>query len=280
MPTVVGFALLALSALAAVGCGGKGERLKANATVAAAEPIDPCNLSETFEISQFGCTPGKPVTTGGNTYSSRCLDWDGTVDPTTGEPKGSAPSGFFFYEDSIVAAAASNQGHPSEHLPPVVIMNNNHYDRMPADLPPHCSEHADLYAFHLITSGEDVWGPQFGVKFTSTTDGPLPPFDVSRYEGFGFWIKKGTDHPEFEPTGTSLFVSLGDENSTSSDNDNLPPCNDKSNHDVLKCDPFGVTVVLHTDWRFVMAPFDSLKQRGYGVHQEALDLEHINQIKF
>ena len=29
-------------------------------------------------------------------------------------------------------------------------------------------------------------------------------------KGWAFWIKKGDDHPELEPTGTSLFVSLRD----------------------------------------------------------------------
>jgi hypothetical protein len=285
-PTAVGSVILALSGLAALGCGGKGERLKANATVAmepdAGPTIDPCRLSEKLEISQFGCTPGKSVVAGGNAYTSFCLDWDGVLDKA-GNPTGATPSGGFVYTDAIVSLAVSEGAHADSKIIPSAVTQA----RMPADLPPHCSEQKDVYAFHITAYGQDIWGPQFGVKFTSTTDGPLPPVDVSSYNGFGFWIKMGTTFPADYPEdqrhtmmGSTLFVALIDSSTTSSDYDEVPPCNDKSNYDARKCDPYGMAVGFDTDWRFVMIPFDELRQRGYGVFNPGLDRQHVSQIKF
>ncbi len=55
-------------------------------------------------------------------------------------------------------------------------------------------------------------GLNSALKFDNGSDGPLPPVNITDWEGIGFWAKKGNDHPELEPTGTSMFVSLRDEN--------------------------------------------------------------------
>lgn len=39
--------------------------------------------------------------------------------------------------------------------------------------------------------------------------------------------------------------------------------------DTMKCDRFGAGVGLEPEWRFVKIPFDSMKQRGYGVKSPA-----------
>ena len=127
--------------------------------------------------------------------------------------------------------------------------------------------------------------------------------DVSDWEGVAFWIKKGSDHPELEPTGYTLFFSLRDAN-TASDS---VLCNDNATVDAQKCDAFGAAVNYLTDltdsqdkcdasgtrvkpldgnlplfycWRYVMIPFSEMKQRGYGVPEPALDKTAIRQVTF
>jgi hypothetical protein len=252
---------LALAISGAFGCGGTGERLTAdtNGVTDAGLQVDPCNLTDTLEIHQFGCTPS---------YTQRCADFEGYPAGT-----GNLPTDWFEYIDQISPTA--------QFLPP-----SDTYTRMTVDDPdriPHCGQ--GTIAYHMVSKGQNVWGPQVGQRFRAPAEGSMPPVDLDDFagktwEGMGFWIRKGTDYKELEPTGTSMFVSLRDPNTISSGNDSTPPCNDASNFDNMKCDAFGVGISFDTDWRYVMIPFDDLKQRGYGVHEDALDRTQIEFLYF
>ncbi len=248
---------LALASSGAIGCGGTGARQKPETVVStdAGLTVDPCNLTDTLDIHQFGCTPS---------FTTRCADFEGYPEGT-----GNLPTDWFEYVDQMAL-------HP-EFLPP-----SDTYSRMTAD-DKHCGPGS--FAYHMVAEGQDIWGPQVGQKFRSPIEGTMPSVNLDNFageewEGMGFWIKKGDDHPELEPTGTSLFVSLRDPNTISSGSDTAPPCNDASNFDKLKCDPFGAGISFDTDWRYVMIPFDDMKQRGYGVHEDALDRTKIEYLYF
>ncbi len=264
--------MLALASLGAAGCGGKGERLTPN--VASSEDggvtVDPCNLTATLDVHQFGCTPG---------LTAKCLDFEGYP-----AGNGSMPTGWFAYIDKIALNPEFINPRDGTIIASDLSSSSDTYVRM-TESDKHCGSSTDTVAYHMLSKGQDVWGPQFGAKFTGQSDGPLPPVNLDNFagtnwEGMGFWIKKGNDHPELEPTGTSLFVSLRDPQTISSDSDTLPPCNDKSNFDNKKCDAYGSGVGFNTEWRFVMLPFDNMKQRGYGVPVNELDRTKILNLYF
>ncbi len=269
--TALGSIALALASIGTAGCGGKGERLTPNvvSTEDAGVKVNACNLTATLDIANFGCTPG--LTASG--INARCLDFEGYPAGT-----GARPTGFFIYADQIETDAS---GLPDASVPKPAFLDYADYTRLVAgsdDTP--CG--VNTLAYHLVAVNQLVWGVQFGAKFTGQSDGPLPPVNISDWDGVGFWIKKGNNHPELEPTGTSLFVSLSDPNTVSnlSKLDSDPPCNDASNIDAKKCDAYGAGVSFDTHWRYVMLQFDDLKQRGYGVHQDTLDRTKIERIKF
>lgn len=265
-PTTVGIAVLALAGLGTLDCGGTGERVKPDttATADAGLTVDPCNLSATLVTQPFGCTPGQGVF---------CADFEGF-----GTANGAMPTGWFRYIDKI----AFNPSFIDPNTGKVVVGDpnaNDTYERM-TDADRHCGN--SNIAYHMLAENQDVWGPQFGLKFTGASDGPLPRVNVSKWDGIGFWIKKGNDHAELNPTGTSLFVSLSDPNTTSNTTgkDTDPPCNDSSNFDNKKCDAYGAGVSFDAAWRYIMIPFDDMKQRGYGVYEAELNRSAITQVKF
>ncbi len=270
-PTAVSSMALALALSGTLGCGGTGERLKPGgaATADAGLTVDPCNLSATLNTHQFGCTPGPGVS---------CFDFEGYP-----VGSGSLPTGWFAYIDQI----ATNPEFIDPNDGTVITTDAtpyNWYTKLAAENN-HCGD--SKVAYHMLAKNQNVWGPQFGAKFDGQGS-DLPPVNVSDWEGMAFWIKKGTDQandhmgPELEPTGTSLFVSLRDPNTTSnsSHKDSDPPCNDASNIDSNKCDPFGAGVGFDTTWHYVMIPFDAMKQRGYGVHEDELDRTQIESLYF
>jgi hypothetical protein len=258
--------------MGAAGCGGKGEKLTPNVTSIedAGVKVDPCNLTATLDIASFGCTPGS---------TAKCADFEGYP-----AGSGALPTGWFRYVDKISDAAA--------------IIPDASFDPKPAFLDPVTGlpTTSDTYArmnvgdercgvrtvaYHLLTQNQAIWGPQIGIKFTGASDGPLSPVNLDtfagkQWDGIGFWIRKGTDHPELEPTGTTAFVGLSDPHTMS----NSIYCNDASNIDSEKCDPYGAGVSFDTKWRYVMLQFDDLRQRGYGVHEDKLDRTKIMQVKF
>lgn len=229
--------------------------------------VDPCNLETTLELAQFGCAPAQ---------SSQCLDFEGTG-------SGGLPTGWFRYYDKIAQAPMYwsydvNQGgwHWQSYGPGGSgdAVADDSYTRLSAD-DSHCG--SGNVAYHLLARNQDIWGPQFGVKFENN-DMHLPPFDVSAWEGIGFWLRKGSDHPEVPNPGTVLFVSLADQHTVGSTTNT--ECNESANVDAEKCDPYGVAVGLEDQWRYVRVPFAKMQQRGYGVHVPYLDLTQISQIKF
>ena len=255
--TAICSAALALVTVSTSGCGGTGEKVMPDVTAITdgGLTVDPCNLTATLDTHEFGCTPGPGVDR---------LDFEGYPAGI-----GALPTGWFRYIDQIAPGAVFIDPHTGLTTTDMSGANDT-YTRMTAD-DRHCGPVTDSVAYHMLAEYQDVWGPQFGAKFDNGSDGPLPPVNITDWEGIGFWAKKGNDHPELEPTGTSMFVSLRDENLISSNSDTVPPCNDRSNIDSKKCDPFGAGVGFDTTWRYVMIPFDDMKQRGYGVHEDELD---------
>ena len=73
---------LALASSGAIGCGGTGERQKPDTLVTtdAGLTVDPCNLTDTLDIHQFGCTPGAITT------RRRCADFEGYPEGTGNLP--------------------------------------------------------------------------------------------------------------------------------------------------------------------------------------------------
>lgn len=256
--TAVGSTTLAIASLGFLGCGGTGERLKADTTVStdAGLVVDPCNLSASLETQYFGCTPVP--------QKVFCLDME--------QP---AVTDGFVYQDTIsfqLLGADEAWTDPADGKIQkyyAIPMGENH-----------CGDGS--YALHFTAHNQLVWGPQFGQQYAlGTISGDLlAPVDVSDWEGIAFWIKQGTDRPDLEPTGTTLFVSLRDPNTMSRGDQGGTRCDDKSNIDSEKCDPYGAAVGFDTTWRYVMIPFDDLKQRGYGVREEALDRTHIMKLTF
>ena len=277
--TALGSIVLALASVGAAGCGGKGERLKANVSAVedAGLTVDPCNVDLTLVTEIFGCTPGKVVTdTQGNTRVSNCMDWEGhgTIN---GAPAGGAPTDGFVYPDSIVADPKVQAWFNAWTIPAGKDLTQV---QMGQDA--HCGSNGGLYAFHFLSYNEVVWGPQFGQGFgrpLAATGDYLEPVDISDWEGMAFWIKKGNDHPELEPTGSTLFVSLRDPNTMSLEQGGKLR-NDKANNDREKCDPYGASVGFDTNWRYVMIPFSDMKQRGYGVREDALLMKQITKVTF
>ena len=261
-PAATGSVALAFVFLGATACGGTGTRQKPETVIStdAGLEVDPCNLTDALEVHQFGCTPNA-------TAGIFCSDFDGAPPNVVG----AMPKDWFEYIDQIAP-------HPEFVLSKQVQMTSDDKDRLP-----HCG--TGTYAYHMVAKNQNVWGPQVGIKFRAPQEGTMPPVNLNtfagnKWEGMGFWIRKGTDYSELEPTGTSMFVSLRDPNTISSSNDSLPPCNDASNFDSRKCDAFGAGISFDTTWRYVMISFDDMKQRGYGVHQDELDRTRIAYLYF
>jgi hypothetical protein len=311
----VGSIVFALLAPCASGCGGAGERLKPNLSAEVAADagagINPCSPPATFETAQFGCTPSAAI---------KCLDFDGV-----GE--GALPTGWYRYYDKIAEAPKyadpitgnleSFEPHGSGDATNATATTHGDWTTRIPSTEKHCG--AGNYAYHVVSADQNVWGPQFGVKFDQTTDSThLPAIDTADWDGFEFWIRRGVDHPELEPFGTTLFVGLIDKNTLSNQSklDSDPPCNDSSNIDGKKCDVYGKGIGFVTDrkeatnrrvkcdpagsgslialtgnepddasgpyycWKHVMIGFDELHQRGFGVYVPQLDRAGILQIRF
>jgi len=121
------------------------------------------------------------------------------------------------------------------------------------------------------TNGRRGWGLGWEVDFG--TNSVKAPIDASAWDGFSFWVKKGSgpsdssiivaaiDHfavggfKETDPkTGEEVFCSSSDPAQTA-----LPEA------DSAKCDPFAVGVSLTSDWTFVAVRFSDMRQKGFGV---------------
>ena len=251
--TAVRSAGLCVSAFALFACGGTGDRLVANlsASTDGGARVDPCNPTATLEMDHFGCTPGLQLSKG----TMMCADFEGYP-----AGNGGLPAGWFRYKDKI--EETSSQFIDPAGIDSAAKMGDG----------AHCG--GGVYAYHMLSQGQDVWGPQIGVQ-TAIDGSNVSNIDVSNWDGISFWVRQGNDYPELEPTGTSLFVSLRDVNTMPGSG-----CDDASNIDTEKCDPYGWPVGFDRSWRFMVLPFDDMKQRGYGVHEDALVRSQVKKLTF
>jgi len=138
---------------------------------------------------------------------------------------------------------------------------------------------ASTTALRIRAEGLKIYGGAFGKSFltTATPTG----FDVRDWEGLSLWVKRNPD-----ARGRSFYVALNDPQTDGSSWKKFFPdeptenlvCDDRSLVESEKCDRFGLGVALEEQWRLVKIPFDAMKQRGFGVPVEELDLEHITGI--
>jgi hypothetical protein len=298
----VGPAILALAFVAPTGCGGTGERQVPDVNVASdAGTVGTSCPLDNLETQIFGCPAGQ----GGFIF---CMDFEA-----------SSVTDGFSYDDSVIAdydqiVSAQNTG---QSLNEEILLGAapSDFKHAIAANERHCGNSAN--AEHFVAQNQLVYGPQFGQQFLT---GDVPgPVDVTDWEGIAFWIRLGADYPELKPTGTTLFVSLRDPNTISVSPYALGSCDDSSNIDSQKCDPYGAAVGFTTDlkqptdsricdpagsgrlvapppgtsssngdagaqpyycWRFVMIPFNEMKQRGYGVGENGLIMTQIEQVTF
>jgi len=216
--------------LALAACGGKGERLTANISAIgdSGVEVDACNPSATLELGEYG----------------NCLADNSTTCATFEE--GASPTGWFRYADKIATTGS--------------FLGTGFPQQMGAEK--HCGD--GVYAYQMVSQGQNVWGPQFGIDNS---------FDASSWDGITFWMRQGTDYPELSPIGSSVFVAMRDTNT-------MVGCNDNSNIDREKCDPYGWPISFDTTWRFFVLPFDDARQRGYGVHEEEFLRTQIKKLTF
>ena len=121
------------------------------------------------------------------------------------------------------------------------------------------------------TNGRKGWGLGWEVDFG--TNQLKAPIDASAWDGFSFWVKKGTGpgegaiivaavdrfsvggYQETDPdTGESVFCVSSD-----------PAQQPLPEADSAKCDPFVVGVSLTRDWTFVAVRFADMRQKGFGM---------------
>jgi hypothetical protein len=155
----------------------------------------------------------------------------------------------------------------------------------------------------MVARGQLRWGPQAFIQYDSDPYPPEPTIvvdakawdtfqwglDISDWDGLAFWIKAGsapldTSTPTNATlvTGNSTFVSVIDP--FTNGKPEAPGgvrCNTSATSpDPEKCDEFGFPVAYSDEWEYKVLPFSKLRQRGFGVHEDHLDLKHIIQLKF
>ncbi len=119
------------------------------------------------------------------------------------------------------------------------------------------------YALRLTAAGLERFGGAFGRNFYPE------PFDASGWDGLSFWAKRGK-----ETVNRRLFVSVGEPHTDQSNGVRLRGasfCEEAPEAPERKCDRFGATVNLETEWRFFTIPFEAMRQRGFGRKAPRLD---------
>jgi hypothetical protein len=130
---------------------------------------------------------------------------------------------------------------------------------------PRCGETG--MALHVIAKGLTNFGPSVGL---SLADNKLV-FDATGYVGLSFWARQGSDD-----SGSALLATVQD-SATLGDKNGV--CSDAAAGDKGKCDPFGRAVGIESAWRLYLIPFDSMRQKGYGVPASGLDVSAIQGFK-
>ncbi len=119
-------------------------------------------------------------------------------------------------------------------------------------------------AFRMTGEGLRIWGMVFGWNFRDGTR------DLSAYDGISFWARRGS-----EDSGRSLFFSVFDPWTDSGSEFSEHQCDSESETLSEKCDAYGTGVGLDENWRHFAIPFSALRQRGFGVATDELEVEEI-----
>lgn len=119
-------------------------------------------------------------------------------------------------------------------------------------------------AFRMTGEGLRIWGMVFGWNFRDGTR------DLSDWDGISFWARRGS-----VDSGRSLFFSVFDPLTDSGSQFSEHQCDSESEVLSEKCDAYGTGVGLDEEWRFFAIPFSALRQRGFGVATDQLNVEEI-----
>jgi len=271
-PTAKGSIAVAVTALAISSCGGKGERQGAVnlARDDAGLTVDPCNLSETVETQLIGCGSNPDVTL--STQGIRCPDFEHGP-PTAGKTDHDplelttppTDPGYWTADTCKSAPAGTVCVSPNSSMDPTLIPSGEG----------HCG--TGTHAYHMVARGQLRWGPQAYIQYDSSPFPTAPAgINISDWDGMAFWIKKGP-----EPTGESVFISIVDAVTNGATDANGVNCITAAQApDPVKCDQFGFSISFTDEWEYRVLPFSDLHQRGFGVHEPGVDLEHVIMLKF
>ncbi len=303
--TATGSMAIALASLTVSACGGTGDRHPPENLVTsdAGLSVNPCDPAATLEMELIGCSP-EFIATG-----AKCPDFEGHA-PLTGKtdpdplPVDKPPPGNAGWSISTCKDAPAG----TDCISPNGIMNfypmeDNVGGKAHCGMAPGASTNSSAY--HMVARGQLRWGPQAYIQYDDGTTYPKGPvaqvtdlskwattawgLDVSDWDGIAFWIRAG-DQPlnSATPTnatlvtGNSVFVSFITPGTNAKAN--APGgvrCNTAADApDPEKCDDFGFPVAYSDKWEYKVLPFSDLRQRGFGVHEDKPDLNHLIQLKF
>lgn len=137
-------------------------------------------------------------------------------------------------------------------------------------------------------TGRRGWGISWELQF-GVDDGD-PVFDASDWDGVSFWVKRGTG-----PSGSGGILSVGDWYSDPDYRYEDPETGEEVHcdgsdpastvvpvPDSEKCDAFGIAFPVTENWVFVAAPFEALRQKGFGKPSPLgrLDTENLRKLQF
>lgn len=140
------------------------------------------------------------------------------------------------------------------------------------------------------TNGRLGWGGGYELDFTSDRAGNnKAPTDASGYDGFSFWIKRGSGN-----TGGAIIVlavdSFGAGNVDQIDPEDGavisclatdPAVQPVPEPDNQKCDPYSAGVSITDDWTFVPIRFADMRQKGFGAYApEGFQTEELVRLQF
>lgn len=117
-------------------------------------------------------------------------------------------------------------------------------------------------ALRMQAAGLEDWGMAFGLELEAS--------DVQSWDGFSFWARRGP------ASARSLFFSVTDAGTIPSDD----TCDEEPEDLVDKCDPYGAGIGLEESWRYFAIPFSDLRQRGFGVPTESLDVRSVQGLSW
>lgn len=270
VPTAAGSIAVALLSFGVAACGGTGDRRPPEnlVTADAGLSVDPCNPSATLEMQLIGCSP-EILATHSDTH---CPDFErgavtnGKTDP---DPLPLTSAATYSSIDSCKNAPPGTDCISPNGIMDFYPMVDNQGNRS------HCG--GGTNAYHMVARGQLRWGPQAYIQYDNDPYPAAQGIDVSEWDGLAFWVRKGS-----EPSGNAVFVSLFDRVTNGlAPNSQGKFCDTSATApDPVKCDQFGFSVSYGNDWEYKVLAFEDLKQRGFGVHEDTLDLQHIIMLKF